>query len=126
MTYFSNVTLFPERRWFLNRTFRSMSARHLAVAAAAVSAAISALLGSLIIIFAALNTPGYRNALAMCYLAGFAIASYGTRHMSRTAAIGALLLYVSMNHMDCGSLRLIVHTSIFLALVFWDMGHIYP
>jgi hypothetical protein len=115
MTYFSNVILPPSQQ-LIPSSHRSTGVREIAQLATYLSAVMSALLGSLIILFAVFDAPGYRNPLAISYSVAFAVSAYGTWRKSRAAAIGALVLYISLHHTDCGLLRLALHMSIFSTL----------
>jgi hypothetical protein len=92
------------------KTLEKSSARILARG----SAAISAFLSGLIVVFVAANSGTYRDVvpLALTYALAYALAAYGAWQMSRIAAISALLLYVPMHHSNCGLLHMAVHLGI--------------
>src|SRR5271170_4388475 len=73
-----------------------------------LSAGLSTLLGGLIVLFAAMNVDGFRNALTIPYVAAYAVAAHFTRRSSRVAAIGALVLYIPMRHGTCEPLHLTI------------------
>jgi len=78
------------------------------------SAAISALLSGLIVVFVAADAGVYRNVvpLALTYSFAYALTAYWTWRMSRVAALSALLLYVPMHHSNCGFVHMAVHLGI--------------
>lgn len=92
------------------RAFETESARILT----RVSAAVSASLSGLMIIFVVAGCGIYRSMvpLAITYSFAYAVTAFWTWRMSRVAAIFALLLYALMHHSNCGFAHMVVHMSI--------------
>jgi hypothetical protein len=89
---------------------RSNMRAQLARATILSSVGMSMLLCGLITLFAALGlNGGYRNVYALSYVVAYAAVAYFTWRASRFGAIGALVLYVFMNHSKCGYLHLTIH-----------------